>query len=49
MEANYEEVSEQGAWRRSSWFAGLTSFVFIMLQSACTAVLAMSSLRLVKD
>jgi hypothetical protein len=47
MEAKYEEVSEQRSWRCSSWFAGLTSFVFIVLQSACTAVLAISSLRLV--
>lgn len=34
-------------WRRSSWFAGLTSFLFILLQSACAAVLAISGLRLV--
>lgn len=34
-------------WRRSSWFAGLTSFIFILLQSACAAVLAISGLHLV--
>jgi cytochrome b subunit of formate dehydrogenase len=47
MEQYYEEVHERESWRRSSWFAGLTSFFFIMLQSACTAVLAISGLRLV--
>lgn len=42
------EVSDaQKSLRRSSWFAGLTSFVFILLQSACTAVLAVSGLRLI--
>lgn len=28
-----------------SWIIGLTSFLFILLQSACTAVMALSSLR----
>jgi hypothetical protein len=29
-----------------SWIMGLTSFLFILLQSACTAVMAISGLRL---
>ena len=29
-----------------SWIIGLTSFLFILLQSACTAVMAISGLRL---
>jgi hypothetical protein len=29
-----------------SWVIGLTSFLFILLQSACTAVMALSGLRL---
>jgi hypothetical protein len=29
-----------------SWIIGLTSFLFILLQSACTAVMALSGLRL---
>ena len=29
-----------------SWIIGLTSFLFILLQSACTAVVAISGLRL---
>ena len=32
--------------RQSSWLIGLTSFIFILLQSACTAVMAVSGLRL---
>ena len=32
--------------RRDSWLLGLTSFIFILLQSACTAVMAISGLRL---
>ena len=47
METLYEEIHEQKSWSRSSWFAGLTSLVFILLQSACAAVLAVSGLRLV--
>ena len=30
---------------RRSWLVGLTSFVFILLQSACTAVMAISGVR----
>ena len=32
--------------RQSSWLIGLTSFIFILLQSACTALMAVSGLRL---
>jgi hypothetical protein len=32
--------------RSRSWIVGLTSFFFILLQSACTAVMAVSGLRL---
>ena len=32
--------------RQGSWLIGLTSFLFILLQSACTAVTAISGLRL---
>jgi hypothetical protein len=32
--------------RQGSWLIGLTSFAFILLQSACTAVMALSGLRL---
>jgi hypothetical protein len=32
--------------RQGSWLIGLTSFIFILLQSACTAVMALSGLRL---
>ena len=32
--------------RQDSWLIGLTSFIFILLQSACTAVMAISGLRL---
>ncbi len=32
---------------RRSWLLGLTGFVFILLQSACTAVMAISGVRVV--
>lgn len=32
---------------RRSWLVGLTSLMFILLQSACTAVMAVSGIRLV--
>ncbi|HEX4022704.1 MAG TPA: hypothetical protein VHX63_16285 [Acidobacteriaceae bacterium] len=31
---------------RRSWFLALTSLLFVLLQSACTAVMAISGLRL---
>lgn len=36
----------QKGQRQRSWLIGLTSFVFILLQSACTAVMAVSGLGL---
>jgi hypothetical protein len=33
--------------RPRSWIVGLTSFFFILLQSACTAVMAISGVRVV--
>jgi cytochrome b subunit of formate dehydrogenase len=47
MQTQIDGISEERNWRRASWFAGSTSFVFILLQSACAAVLAISGLRLV--
>ncbi len=43
--ANLHEQSEGSAAR--SWIVGLTSFGFIVLQSACTAVMAISGVRVV--
>jgi hypothetical protein len=40
-------LSETEAATGRSWIIGLTSFLFILLQSACTAVMAISGLRLV--
>jgi hypothetical protein len=39
-------VSERKRQRQGSWLIGLTSFIFILLQSACTAVMAVSGLRM---
>jgi hypothetical protein len=39
-------LSETEAATGRSWIIGLTSFLFILLQSACTAVMAISGLRL---
>ena len=46
MELNSERP-ESTEGRSRPWLVGLTSFVFILLQSACTAVMAVSGLRLV--
>lgn len=40
------QASEAEAKSRRSWIIGLTSFLFILLQSACTAAMALSGLRL---
>jgi len=40
-----EDSTEQGA-KWSLWLANLSSFVFIVLQSACTSVMAISGYRL---
>jgi hypothetical protein len=46
MTLQQTEIREIGKQRRSSWFLCITSFTFILLQSACTAVIAVSGLRL---
>jgi hypothetical protein len=40
-------VTNQEAGQRRSWIIGLTSLFFILLQSACTAFMAISGLRLI--
>src|ERR1700748_1778251 len=40
--ANQEETSTT-----RSWIVGMTSFFFILLQSACTAVMAISGVRVI--
>jgi hypothetical protein len=40
-----EQVEETNSWVRS-WTIGFVSLFFILLQSACTAVMAISGLRL---
>jgi hypothetical protein len=40
---SFPEAPQQGR----SWFVGLTSLFFILVQSACTAVMAISGVRLV--
>jgi cytochrome b subunit of formate dehydrogenase len=42
----YAESSAPGRKQKGSWLIGLASFGFILLQSACTAVMAISGLRL---
>jgi hypothetical protein len=46
MEQHHAEEPTQGAEKPGSWIVGLTGLLFILLQSACTAVMAISSLRL---
>ena len=46
MEEHHAEVPKQEFGNRGSRLVGLTSFLFVMLQSACTAVMAISGLRL---
>lgn len=40
------DAPPQDTVKSRSWIIGLTSFFFILLQSACTAVMALSGLRL---
>lgn len=42
----YEQVSASKRQKQGSWLIGLTSFMFILLQSACTALTAISGVRL---
>jgi hypothetical protein len=37
---------QEKTWTNRSWVLSLTSFLFILLQSACTAFMAISGLRL---
>ncbi len=41
------EAPRQTIIKRRSWIIGLSSFLFVLLQSACTAIVALSGLRLV--
>ena len=41
------DATEQDAGQGRCWAIGLTSFLFILLQSACTAFMAISGLRLI--
>jgi hypothetical protein len=41
------DTTEQDAGQGRSWIIGITSLFFILLQSACTAFMALSGLRLV--
>jgi len=47
MEVLHNEIQESKEGSRRSWLLGITSLVFALLQSACTAVIAISGLRLV--
>jgi hypothetical protein len=40
------DTTNQDAGKTRSWIIGFTSLFFILLQSACTAVMALSGLRL---
>src|SRR5580704_14139669 len=45
MVASIDRSREQRSWVRS-WVIAFVSFLFVLLQSACTAVMAISGLRL---
>lgn len=42
---NRATTSTEDSTRKRTWLVSLTSFIFIVLQSACTAVIAVSSVR----
>ena len=46
MDPHHAETPESPVGVRRSWIVALTSFSFVLLQSACTAVMALSGLRL---
>ena len=46
MEGHHAEMPKPESGNRGSWLVGFTSFLFVLLQSACTAVMAISGLRL---
>jgi hypothetical protein len=43
--SNSTTALEEGPLRRPPWLVSITSFLFILLQSACTAVIAISGVR----
>lgn len=47
MDLNHAESHEPQAGTSRSWIIGLTSLAFVILQSACSAVVAISGLRLI--
>ena len=46
MDLDHAETSKLGSGNRRSWIVAASSFLFAILQSACTAVMAISGLRL---
>lgn len=46
MDSRQTEAPEVVTGTRRSWIVALTSFLFVLLQSVCTAVMALSGLRL---
>lgn len=46
MDGHHAAVPKQELRNRGSWLVGFTSFLFVLLQSACTTVMAISGLRL---
>jgi hypothetical protein len=47
-EQNLQAIAEVPTFtRRRSWIVGITSLFFILLQSACTAVMAISGVRVI--
>ena len=47
MDFHHAQTKESPIGTRRSWIVAITSFTFVLLQSACTAVMAISGLRLV--
>ena len=46
MDLHHAEISKLEPGNRRSWIVAASSFLFVVLQSACTAVIAISGLRL---
>src|SRR3984957_13160237 len=46
MDLDHAGVSKLESGNRRSWIVAASSFLFVVLQSACTAVIAISGLRL---
>lgn len=46
MDLDHAETSKRESENRRSWIVAASSFLFAVLQSACTAVMAISGLRL---